>query len=158
VSVEKRFSYPGENEMIEDKNRADPNASGVYVSKGNEHIARPNVSDEPLPTLPLAPTLVPVLRFKGNASRARPVDAGTEIVRAALEALPMGSAVVFAIDDLGALFLAGVPIARYTEAYREVERIARGCNCFVGLQEETGTIAFYRASTDNLWVDVPMSR
>ena len=70
----------------------------------------------------------------------------------------MGSAVVFAMDDLGALFLAGVPIARYTEAYREVERIARGCNCFVGLHEETGTIAFYRASTDNLWVDVPMSR
>ena len=54
--------------MIEDKNRADPNGSVVYVSKGKERIARPNVSDEPLPTLPLAPTLVPVLGFKGNAS------------------------------------------------------------------------------------------
>lgn len=133
--------------MIEDKNRADPNGSVVYVSKGKEHIARPNVSDEPLPTLPLAPTLVPVLGFKGNASAnsdARPVNAGTEMVRAALEALPIGSTVVFATDDLGALFFGGAPVARDTEAYREVEHIAQACNCFVSFQEETGTMAFYR--------------
>ena len=28
--------------------------------------------------------------------------------------------------------------------YCEVEHIAQTCNCFVSLQEETGTIAFYR--------------
>jgi hypothetical protein len=132
--------------MIEDKNRADTKGSIISVSKGKELIARPNMSDEPLPTLPLAPTLVPVLR-RGNASAnsdSCPLDAGTEMVRAALEMLPIGSTVVFATDDLGALFLVGAPIVRATEAYREVERIAQACNCFVSLQEETRTIAFYR--------------
>jgi hypothetical protein len=129
--------------MIEDKNCPDPNGSVVYVPK--ERIARPNVSDESVPTLPLAPTLAPVLGFKGVNSDTRPVNAGTEMIRAALEVLPIGSTVIFATDDLGALFLAAAPIARDTEVYRELEHIAQACNCFVTLHEETGTIAFYRS-------------
>jgi hypothetical protein len=142
-------AYPNdENEMIEDKNRTNPDGSVVYVSKGKEHIARPSVSDEPLPTLPLAPTLVPVVGFKEKASansNASPVNARTEMIRAALGALPIGSTVVFASDDLGALFLVGARIARDTADYREVEHIAQACNCHVTLQEDTGTIAFYRS-------------
>jgi hypothetical protein len=132
-------------EMIENKNRADTKGSIRSISKDKEHIAPPNMSDEPLPTLPLAPTLVPVLG-RGNASAnsdSRSLDARTEMVRAALEMLPIGSTVVFAADDLGALFL-GAPIFLATDAYRAVEHIAQTCNCFVSLQEETGTIAFYR--------------
>jgi hypothetical protein len=133
--------------MIEDKNRVDRKGGIVSVSKGKERIARPKISDEPAPTLPLAPTLVPILGHKGNASAnsdSRALNAGTEMVRATLETLPIGSTVVFATDDLGALFFAGAPIVRATEAYCEVEHIAQTCNCFVSLQEETGTIAFYR--------------
>jgi hypothetical protein len=133
--------------MIEDKDRVDRKGSIVSVSKGKERIARPKISDELAPTLPLAPTLVPALGHKGNASansHSRPLNAGTEMVRAALETLPIGSTVVFATDDLAALFLVGSPIVRAAEAYREVEHIAETCNCFVSLQEETGTIAFYR--------------
>jgi hypothetical protein len=135
--------------MIEDENRADAGGSVAHVSQAKQHIARPNVSDEPLPTLPLAPTLVPVLGFKGyetaNAN-ARPVNAGRETVRAALGALPIGSTVMFATNDLGALFLAGAPVARDTAVYREFETIAQACNCSVTLQEETGTIAFRRSA------------
>ena len=135
--------------MIKDENSADPDGSLAYVSKGKEHIVRPNVSDEPLPTLPLAPTLVPVLGFKARASAnsdARSVSAGTEMVRAALEALPTGSIVMFASDDLCALFLADAPIARDTAVYGEVEHIAQACNCYVTLRDETGTIAFCRSA------------
>jgi hypothetical protein len=143
-------AYPNEeNEMIEDENRADAGGSLAHVSEGKQHIARPNVSDEILPTLPSAPTLVPVLGFKGNETAnasTGPVNAGRETVRAALEALPNGSRVVFATNDLGALVLAGAPIARATAVYRECETIAQACNCSVTLQEGAGTIAFCRSA------------
>jgi hypothetical protein len=142
--------------MIEDENRADPDGSIAYVSKGKEHIARPNVSDEPLPTLPLAPTLVPVLGFKAKASAnsdARSVSAGTEIVRAALDALPIGSTVMFASDDLGAL-LASAPIARDTAVYGEVEHIAQACNCEVTLQSSVKFSSFRRIEDRRLLLEL----
>jgi hypothetical protein len=53
---------------------------------------------------------------------------------------------MFATNDLGALVLAGAPIARATAVYREFETIAQACNCSITLQEETGTMAFRRSA------------
>jgi hypothetical protein len=133
--------------MIADKNPAVLGAAIASSSKEKERIAQSNLRDESLPTLPLTPTLVPVLQFRGNAnanSDVCPVNPGMRIVREALEAIPMGSAVAFATDDLGALFSAGTAMYRDTESYRVVEQLAQACNCVVGLHEETGTMAFLR--------------
>ena len=101
--------------------------------------------------MPLAPTLAPGIAIKEEAdANATPGtyldDGGKEIVKA-LEALPIGSSIAFASEDLGALLLADAPIVRGTEAYRQVKHLAQACNCSVSLQEKTDTITFYRNET-----------
>ena len=101
-----------------------------------------------LPTLPLAPTLAPVLGIKEEADATAisttDLDNGrTEIVKA-LEAIPKGSAITFATDNLGVSCMAGTPIVRGTEAHRKVECLAQACNCVFSLHEKAGTITFYR--------------
>ena len=121
------------------------------IQSASKDAARPNAADEVLPTLPLAPTLAPGIAIKEEAdANATPGtyldDGGKEIVKA-LEALPIGSPIAFASEDLGALLLADAPIVRGTEAYRQVEHLAQACNCSVSLQEKTNTITFYRNET-----------
>jgi hypothetical protein len=116
-------------------------------SKGTKRAARLNATSEALPTLPLAPTLAPILGITEDTDLngvpfLRP--AGMPIVRKALEAIPIGSTIVFATKDIGALFLTDTPIAHNTEAYRKVEYFAQACNCSFSLQETAGTIAFRR--------------
>ena len=134
--------------VISDKTHV--GSSGGIQSASND-AARPNAADEVLPTLPLAPTLAPGIAIKEEAdANATPGtyldDGGKEIVKA-LEALPIGSPIAFASEDLGALLLADAPIVRGTEAYRQVEHLAQACNCSVSLQEKTNTITFYRNET-----------
>ncbi len=114
------------------------------TSKGKEH-GRPIASDEALPILPRAPTLAPNQQVDSTAiSNNCAVNTETEIVRKALEVIPTGSMIVFAAEDIGVLFLAGAPIVRGTESYREVEDFARVCDCSLSLQDEAGTITFHR--------------
>lgn len=139
-----------ESEMIiRDENRAGSHGGFQFTSKAKERATRPNALDEALPALPLAPTLAPVFGIKEEVdasaiSDTRPVDAGTEVVRNALEAIPAGSTITFATDDLGALLLAGAPFVHGTELYRKVEHLAQACFCHLSLQEEAGTITFHR--------------
>jgi cytoskeletal protein CcmA (bactofilin family) len=121
------------------------------IQSASKDAARPNAADEVLPTFPLAPTLAPVIAIKEKAdANATPGtyldDGGKEIVKA-LEAIPIGSAIAFASEDLGVLLLADAPIVRGTEAYRQVKHLAQACNCSVSLQEKTDTITFYRNET-----------
>ena len=121
------------------------------IQSASKDAARPNAADEVLPTLPLAPTLAPAIAIKEEADAnatpgTYPEDGGKEIVKA-LGAIPIGSAIAFASEDLGALLLADAPIVRGTEAYRQVEHLAQACNCSVSLQEKTNTITFYRNET-----------
>ena len=121
------------------------------IQSTSKDAARPNAADEVLPTLPLAPTLAPGIAIKEEAdANATPGtyldDGGKEIVKA-LEALPIGSSIAFASEDLGALLLADAPIVRGTEAYRQVGHLAQACNCSVSLQEKTNTITFYHNET-----------
>jgi len=103
-----------------------------------------------IPALPEAPTLAPIVGVKeeGDASVTRPVDSGTVMVRRILKAIPIGSTITFATDNLGVLLLAGGPIVRGTEAYRLVEHLAQACNCSVSLQEKAGAIIFCRNETE----------
>ena len=134
--------------VISDKTHV---GSSGGIQSASKDAARPNAADEVLPTLPLAPTLAPGIAIKEEAdANATPGtyldDGGKEIVKA-LEALPIGSPIAFASEDLGALLLADAPIVRGTEAYRQVEHLAQACNCSVSLQEKTNTITFYRNET-----------
>jgi hypothetical protein len=100
----------------------------------------------PIQALPQAPTLAPILGINEEAytSATSPVDAGTATVRRALNAIPIGSAITFATDDLGVLCLGGASIVHGTDAYRKIEHLAQACNCSTSLQEKAGTITFYR--------------
>ena len=96
-----------EREMIiPDKTHAGSNGG---IQSASKDAARPNAADEVSPTLPLAPALSPVIEIKEEAdANATPGtyldDGGKEIVKA-LEAIPIGSTITFASDDLGALLL-----------------------------------------------------
>jgi hypothetical protein len=140
--------------IIWGKNRAgsaDSVGGSRSESKAKEPPRRPNAGYEALPTLPLAPTLAPVFGLKDEAdagasatSDAGPADTGMEIIRNSLEAIPKGSALAFATDDLGALLLAGAPVVRAPEFYRQVEHLAQACFCSLSVQAETGMITFHR--------------
>jgi hypothetical protein len=102
--------------------------------------------DESLLRLPRAPTLAPVLGDKGGAeataiSNTSAENGETEIVNI-LEAIPGGSAITFAISNLGDC-LAGAPIVPGADSCRTVERLAQACNCSFILHENAGTITFY---------------
>ena len=139
---------------IGDKNRADSvDSDGDLRSdaKTTEHSPHSSAVYEALPTLPLAPKLAPVLGLKDEAgtsasatSDVGPTDAGMEIIRNSLQAIPVGSTLAFATDDLGALLLAGAPIVRTPEFYRQVEHLAQACFCSLSVQPETGMITFHR--------------
>jgi hypothetical protein len=103
-----------------------------------------------IPALPQAPTLAPIVGVneEADAGVTCPVDAGTVMVRRILKAIPIGGTITFATDNLGVLLLTGAPIVRGTEAYRQVEHLARACNCSVSLQEKAGTIIFCRNETE----------
>jgi hypothetical protein len=141
-----------EGEMIIwDENRTGSDGGLQSTSKAKEHALRPNSVHEALPTLPLAPTLAPVFGPKEQAeadvsavSDTGPVDAGMEIIRSSLEAIPMGSTLAFATDDLGPLLLAGAPLVRDPDFYRKVEDLAQACFCSLSVEEEAGTITFHR--------------
>jgi hypothetical protein len=136
--------------IIWDESSADSSGVLPSTSKAKEHAPRPNAV-ETLPTLPLAPTLAPVLGLKEEVqadasaiSDTGPADAGMEVIRYSLEAIPMGSTLAFAMDDVGALLLAGSPIVRGPEFYRKVEHLAQACFCSLDVEEELGTITFHR--------------
>jgi len=102
----------------------------------------------PIQALPLAPTLAPTIGINEEADASAISNTcadvgGTEIVKA-LEAIPIGSTITFATNDLGVLLLAGAPIVRGTDAYGEVEHLAQACNCSFSLQEKAGAITFRR--------------
>ena len=73
------------------------------------------------------------------------------MVREALAAIPSGSTITFASDDLS--FLLGAPIYRCAEAFREVKDLAQARNCSLSFQEEAGTISFHRNETEPTSVD-----
>jgi hypothetical protein len=133
------------------ENRADSNAGLQSTSKAREHAPRPDALYEALPTLPLAPRLAPVLGLKEETeadasaiSDTGPADAGIEIIRSSLEAIPIGSTLAFAADDLSALLLAGAPLVRGPGFYRKVAHLAQACFCSLSVEEEVGTITFHR--------------
>jgi hypothetical protein len=104
-----------------------------------------DIDAQAIQALALVPTRAPMFRTDDASAISNTCrDNGrTEIVKA-LEAAPIGSAITFATDNLGALCLAGAPVVRGTEAYRKVERLGQACNCSLSLHEEAGTITFYR--------------
>jgi hypothetical protein len=127
--------------IIWGENRADSNA-------GLQPTPRPDALYEALPTLPLAPRLVPVSGLKEETeadasaiSDTGPADAGMEIIRNSLEAIPMGSTLAFAADDLGALLF----VVRGPGLYRKVAHLAQACFCSLSVEEEVGTITFHRS-------------
>ena len=101
----------------------------------------------PIQALSQAPTLAPILGVNAEAdpSAMCPVDARAVMVREALAAIPSGSTITFASDDLS--FLLGAPIFRCAKAYREVEDLAQARNCSLSFQEEAGTFSFHSAGT-----------
>ena len=116
-----------------------------------------DIEARPIQALPQAPTPAPILGINEGADASAISNTcadvgGTEIVKA-LEAIPVDSTITFATNDLGVLLLAGAPIVRGTEAYRQVEHLAQACNCSVSLQEETGTVTFTRNETEPVPVD-----
>ncbi len=116
-----------------------------------------DIEARPIQALPQAPTPAPILGINEGADASAITNTcadvgGTEIVKA-LEAIPVDSTITFATNDLGVLLLAGAPIVRGTEAYRQVEHLAQACNCSVSLQEETGTVTFTRNETEPVPVD-----
>ena len=102
-----------------------------------------DIEAKPIQALPQAPTLAPILGISEEAD-AILHDRGQEIVKA-LEAIPNGSTITFASDNL---CLAGNPIIRGTEAYRQVVHLAQACNCAISLREKAGTITFCRNETE----------
>jgi hypothetical protein len=88
---------------------------------------RHDIEARPIQALPQAPTLAPILGISEEVdaiSDALLHDRGKEIVKA-LEAIPNGSTITFASDNLY-----GDPFIRGTEAYRQVADLAQACNCF----------------------------
>jgi len=137
--------------IIGDENRTGSDEGLQSTSRAEEHALRPNTVQEALPTLPLAPTLAPVFGLKEEAeadvsafSDTGPTDAGMEIIRSSLGAIPMGSTLAFAADDLGPLLMAGAPLVRGPDFYRKVEHLAQACLCSLSVEEEAGTITFHR--------------
>jgi hypothetical protein len=111
-----------------------------------------DIEARPIQALPHAPTLAPILGINGEADASSNTccdDGGKEFVKA-LEAIPIGSTITFATDNL---CLAGAPIVRGTEAYRQVKDLAQASNCSVSLQEKVGTITFYRNEIEPVSVD-----
>jgi hypothetical protein len=101
------------------------------------------IEARPIRALPQAPALAPLLEIseEADAPSNTPLDdRGKEIVKA-LEAIPGGSKITFASDNL---WLAGDPIIRGTEAYRQVAHLAEACNCSISVREKAGTITFSR--------------
>ena len=106
-----------------------------------------DIEAKPIQALPQAPTLAPILGISEEAdatSNTSLHDRGKEIVKA-LEAIPDGSTITFASDNL---WFAGDPIIRGTEAYRRVAHLAQVCNCSINLREKAGTITFSRNETE----------
>jgi hypothetical protein len=105
-----------------------------------------DIETRALSGLPQAPTLAPTVGVneEANASVTCTADAGTVMVRRILKAVPIGSIITFAADNVGVLLLASGPIVRGTEAYRLVEHLAQACNWSVSLQKKAGTISFSR--------------
>jgi hypothetical protein len=106
-----------------------------------------DIEARPIQALPQAPTLAPILGISEEAdatSNTSLHDRGKEIVKA-LEAIPNGSMITFAIDNL---CLADNPIVRGTEACRQVEHLAQACDCSISLREKAGTITFCRNETE----------
>jgi hypothetical protein len=100
----------------------------------------------PIQALSQAPTLAPILGINARAdASAICLDARAETVREALAAIPSGSTITFASDDLS--FLLGAPIFRCAETFREVKDLAQARNCSLSFQEEAGTISFHSAGT-----------
>jgi hypothetical protein len=112
-----------------------------------------DIEVRPIQALSQAPTLAPILGInaEADASAICPVDARAAMVREALAAIPGGSTITFASDDLS--FLLGAPIFPCAEAYREVEDLAQARNCSLSFQEEAGTISFHRNETEPAFVD-----
>jgi hypothetical protein len=138
--------------IIWDKNRAASNGGLQSTLKARERAPRPDAVYEALPTLPMAPRLAPVLRLTEETeadasaiSDTGPADAGMEIIRNSLEAIPMGSTLAFAADDLGALLFAGAPLVRGPGFYRKVAHLAQACFCSLSVEEDVGTITFHRS-------------
>ena len=156
---------------IDRTSRADDNLRRNFQRRHStyferERSSRPIASDEALPILPRAPTLAPNQQVNSTAiSNNCAVNTETEIVRKALEVIPTGSMIVFAAEDIGVLFLAGAPIVRGTESYREVEDFARVCDCSLSLQDEAArwhtptangaSTKLFATTTGNLIHDVP---
>jgi hypothetical protein len=106
-----------------------------------------DIEARPIPALPQAPRLAPILGITEEAdatSNSSLHDRGKEIVQA-LEAIPNGSTITFASDNL---CLARDHIIRGTEDYRRVKHLAQACNCSISLWEKAGTITFCRNETE----------
>jgi hypothetical protein len=105
-----------------------------------------DIEARPIQALPQAPTLAPILGIseEADATSTSLQDRGKEIVKA-LEAIPNGSTITFASDNL---CLARDHIIRGTESYRRVEHLAQACNCSISLREKAGTITFCRNETE----------
>jgi len=106
-----------------------------------------DIEVRPIQALSQAPTLAPILGINAKAdASAICLDARAETVREALAAIPSGSTITFASDDLS--FLLGAPIFRCAETFSEVKDLAQARNCSVSFQEEAGTISFHRNETE----------
>jgi hypothetical protein len=112
----------------------------VDSDAATERVIRPNGLGDSLLTLPIAPALAP---FLDRASA--PGDLDVVWLREALAALPIGSTIAFATEDVGALAFAGARFIRNAELYRAVERVAGACNCRVSFQEKTSIMHFHRS-------------
>jgi hypothetical protein len=112
-----------------------------------------DIEVRPIQALSQAPTLAPIpgINAEADASAFCPVNTRAAMVREALAAIPSGSTISFASDDLS--FLLGAPIYRCAEAFREVKDLARVRNCSLSFQEEAGTISFHRNETEHTSVD-----
>ncbi len=106
-----------------------------------------DIEVRPIQALPQAPTLVPILGVNEEAdtSATCPVDAVAAMVRRTLESIPIGTTVTFATNSLGISLLAGAPVLRGTDAYREVEhwhvvrRVTRRSDCAAKTLSRDGT-------------------
>jgi hypothetical protein len=122
--------------------------TGEQLCRGLVDITTTHMGNQEFAGLPRAPTLALIAEINQEADAGVSANIGTDIVRRILEAIPAGSTVTFAADNIGALLSANGPIVRGTDAYRQVEHLAQAHNCSISFRKKAGTIIFCRSEME----------
>jgi hypothetical protein len=122
--------------------------TGEQLCRGLVDITTTYMETQEFAGLPEAPTLAPIAGINQEADAGVNADTGTDMVRRILGAIPIGSTVTFAADNISALLSANGPIVHGTDPCRQVEHLAQAYNCSISFRTKAGTISFCRNETE----------